>query len=145
MKYTNPFVYLVVVWLLAASCSPKTIEVIADRYQDGSPKVVQYFEKVDGRKVLKNEVHYYKSGEKKMEGAFKNGHRSGLWKSYYRNGNVWSQATYREGREYGQKTVYYENGQIYYQGQMIAGQRVGKWVFIDEDGKRNTIDYDERR
>ncbi|MDZ7775849.1 MAG: hypothetical protein U5L09_09795 [Bacteroidales bacterium] len=55
-------------------------------------------EKTNGDTVLKSEKNYYKTGELKMEGDYKNNKRNGKWISYYRNGNVWAEATSQQER-----------------------------------------------
>lgn len=125
-------------------CSQQSITEVEATYGNGSPKTVRTYIENNGEKVLQNEKSFYKTGELKMEGAYKNNKRSGKWVSYYKDGTKWAEATYVDGKEQGMKTVYYKNGKVYYQGKMEAGERVGVWTFYDVEGGKTTIDYDKK-
>ncbi len=109
-------------------------KVVEKTYKDGTPMVVRYYASPD-KKVLLSETSYYRSGAKKMSGAFKDGKRDGRWKAWFPNGKLWSEGEYVRGEETGIKTVYYENGNKYYSGRLQAGKRVGEWSFWSPEGK----------
>lgn len=129
---------------IMSNCSRKNIKVIESSFENGEPKVVTFYDKLNGDKVKTRQIQYYKNGQKKMEGSFKDGHRHGEWISYYKNGNVWSRAHYKNGKLNGLKKSYYENGELHYKGELKNGERVGKWTFYEANGNTKVIDYDKR-
>lgn len=129
---------------ITAYCGPRTTKVIESSFDNGQPKIVTIYEKMNGEEQKKKQLEYYQSGQKKMEGSFKNGKRYGLWISYYKNGRVWSKLHYKDGKANGIKKVYYENGDLHYKGELKDGKRVGKWTFYDINGNASEIDYDKR-
>jgi len=133
-----------VIVLLLAACGPKTVEVVADRFPDGKAKIVRLY-RVEGRdSTLLKETTYYQSGQKYMEGWYRNGQRDSTWTAWLRDGHVWSRGFYRQGVEDGPKEVYHENGQLFYQGHYSKGQRAGVWKFYNAEGELlQTIDYGE--
>lgn len=138
------FLFIASIFLMG-NCSKKNIRVVDSTYEDGQPKIVYFYKKLNGDREKVKRVEYHQNGQVKMEGHYKNGERNGSWTSYYKNGNVWSKATYKNGKANGVKKVFYENGDIYYQGRLENGERTGKWTFYDKEGKTTVIDYDKRR
>jgi antitoxin component YwqK of YwqJK toxin-antitoxin module len=131
-------------FVLMVSCNRKPVELVEETYPGGQAKTVRYY-KDDSREVLVKEILFYEDGTKKMEGAFKEGERAGLWSYWYSNGNLWSQGVYSKGIENGQKTVWHENGQKYYEGVLKDGKRSGVWKFWDPKGNlMKEIDYDKQ-
>ncbi len=129
-------------FILLFACSTKPVEVVEAVFPDGTPKTVKYY-KSEAKEVIIKEVLYYEDGQKKLEGAYKNGERIGQWSYWYANGNLWSQGEYKNGLENGLKSVWHENGQKYYEGDLKDGTRVGKWNFWEKDGTLiKEIDYD---
>jgi antitoxin component YwqK of YwqJK toxin-antitoxin module len=138
----NKFLLLNFAFIVLFACSTKPIEVVEDIFPDGTPKTIKYY-KSDAKEVVVKEILYYENGQKKLEGAYKNGERIGKWSYWYANGNLWSQGEYLNGHENGLKTVYHENGQKYYEGNLKDGTRIGKWNFWEMDGTLiKEIDYD---
>ncbi len=104
---------------------------------------------------------YYKSGELRAEGSYKDGARIGKWKFHYRNGKLEQTGKYKEGgKPHGEWIWYYPNGQVlreeYYRrgledgemieydstgniiarGSYIDGLQDGEWVYYEGDYKR---------
>ena len=135
--------YLLILVLIATSCSHAGYEFVEESYPDGTPKRVRYY-KSEEKDVLLRETQHYDDGQVYIEGTFKDGEREGKWRAWHRNGNLWSEGEYQGGKENGRKTVYYENGQKYYEGVVKMDERVGEWTFWDEDGALiKTINYDQ--
>lgn len=128
-----------------AYCGPKTIKVIESSFDNGQPQVVTFYEKMDGEKQKKKQIQYYQTGQKKVEGSFKNGKRRGQWISYYKNGQVWTKIRYEKGKANGTKKAYYENGELHYKGELKNGERIGKWTFYDINGDTSMINYNKRQ
>jgi len=144
MKKVLNITLIILFAILASNCSHKPIEEITATHDDGSPKIVKYFDEGEKGRILVKEIHYYADGKKKLEGSYKNTQRDGLWTSWYANGNIWSQSEYTDGIENGLYVVYHENGSKYYEGHYKKGNRVGKWTFWDLGGKKSTLNYDKK-
>lgn len=55
---------------------------------------------------------YYKNGQLKAKGSFKDNKQDGLWQWYYDEGQLKSKVNYKDGEEYGLSYFYYKNGQL---------------------------------
>lgn len=122
-------VYLLTI-LLFTACN-KTKEVVEQKHEDGSPKIVATYK--DNR--IFQQVEYYENGSKKITGEFsESGKRQGHWQYWYENGNLWSECDYKEGIRHGENIVYYENGKKRFSGKYDNDKKVGKWSFWKEDG-----------
>ena len=55
---------------------------------------------------------YYKNGQLKSKGNFKDNKQDGLWKWYYDDGQLKSKVNYKDGKEDGLSDFYYKNGQL---------------------------------
>ena len=60
----------------------------------------------------KQEKGYYKNGQVKWEGEYKEAKRHGVWMYYYESGKLSSQRNWEEGKAEGVWKFYYEDGQI---------------------------------
>ena len=109
---------------------------IVEIWEDGLPKLVQLYGKLDGQEVVVREIHYYPDGQKWMEGPLLNGQRHGLWKSWFETGILWSEGSYENGKRQGKGTVYHPNGKKFHRGSYENGKRSGKWEWWDDDGDR---------
>ncbi len=90
--------------------------------------------------VLKDTIggvyhEYYKNGNLKLKGVFKNGERHGDWSYFYENGKLWSWGEYQDGKRNGVGSVYYENGVLKMEGNYLNDKRSGLWKFFDKKGK----------
>ena len=117
--------------LAMASCTEKLTEKAVDVYENGQPSKVQYVNRKD---ECVREVEYYESGLVKMEGAMKDGKRTGEWKSYFPDGKVQSTGFFENGLRTGKAQVYHENGNLYMDGYYMEGHKTGEWIFYDEQG-----------
>ena len=57
---------------------------------------------------------WYKNGERREEGKFKDGNEVGVWKRWYDNGKMKSKRTIKFGKGEGAATWWYENGKKKY-------------------------------
>jgi len=78
---------------------------------------------------------YYKNGNVKVKGVFKNGKRDGDWSFFYENGKLWSLGEYNEGIRNGGSSVYYANGVLRMEGHYLNDKQIGLWKFYNEQGK----------
>jgi len=135
------FLAFSVLILAITSCGPK--KVIESKYDNGNPKVVKYYKKVNGKQQLVKEVDFYENKIKKMEGEYSNDQRSGHWSAYYENGRLWSEGDYKDGKRNGPGVVYHENGKKYIESIYTNDEKTGKWRFYDTIGKIvKEVDFD---
>lgn len=73
-------------------------------YYDGAKKRLHedYFVTADGNKVFEGPYkRYYPNGKLEMEGAYRDGKRSGTFMEYFPNGQLQRKITYRDGLRHG--------------------------------------------
>jgi antitoxin component YwqK of YwqJK toxin-antitoxin module len=123
------------------SCGPK--KVVESKYENGNPKVVKYYSKVNGKEQVVKEEVYYENKVKKMEGEYINEQRTGHWSAWYQNGQLWSTGEYKDGKRNGPGMVYHENGTKYIESVYANDDKAGKWRFYDSTGKVvKEVDFD---
>jgi len=79
---------------------------------------------------------YYRSGQLKEKGTYKDGELEGLSELYYKNGQLSEKGTYKDGEPHGPFEGYSKNGQLEWKGTYNMGEECGEWV---EDGE--TVTY----
>lgn len=114
------------------ACGPK--KVVEEKYENGSPKLVKYYEKINGEEQVVREQQFYENEKMKMEGSYTDQKRTGVWKAWYENGNLWSEGAFIDGKRDGVGKVYYEDGKLFIEGSYAADRKVGIWRFYDEKG-----------
>jgi len=135
--------YLALLTLVLAlvSCGPK--KVVESKYENGNPRVIKYYSKVDGKEQVVKEEIYYENKVKKMEGEYANNERSGHWSAWYESGKLWSTGEYKDGKRNGPGMVYHENGNKYIESAYTNDEKTGKWRFYDTTGKVvKEVDFD---
>ncbi len=137
--------YLCVSAIPSLSCKarkpeePKVVDTeIIDLWDNGRPRKVWVYARVDGIRTAVKEIQYHPNGAKSMEGPIKDGLRHGEWKSWYEDGNLWSVGIFVNGLRHGKGIVYHPNGKKFIQGAYINGERVGKWMWWDDEGRSIT-------
>lgn len=86
---------------------------------DNVIKHIEYFD-LSGNKLYaadekEGELHYksfFTEGMLKMEGMFKDGVKTGLWKEYNVSGKLISESNWLQGLESGEQKSYYSNGKL---------------------------------
>ena len=100
---------------------------------------------------------YTGTGEKKLEGFYRNGLKNGKWTWWNEDGGIDSTGNFRKGLFYGQWKFYHSNGQLKARGSyrngdgtnrdeygLTAHGRHGKWTFWYENGlQASEITYKE--
>ena len=89
---------------------------------------------------IKNGLYseFFSNGNKKIEGAYKEGREYGQWIEWHENGQKWYEGTYKDGKRDELWTYWYENGQKWYEITYKDGEKVGslnEWL-IDGEKKR---------
>lgn len=125
-------IFLVFIWaLLMVSCGNGYTEKVIESYDSGKPYLVRVY---DRSGTCIKEIGYYESGALMMEGAIKDGHREGPWKSYYEDGKTQTTGFFHEGLRTGKATVYHPNGHLYMEGNYTNNHHSGVWTYYDEQG-----------
>ena len=78
-------------------------------------------------------IHYYKT----MKVAFYlelEIVRDGEWSCWYRTGQVKSNGSYKDGKEEGEWEYWYSNGQLESKGKYKNGNREGEWIYLRKIG-----------
>ena len=128
--------------VLFTSCGRKTVNIVKEEFEDGSPKVVRQYEIRGKESILLRENIFYQNGQKYIEGKYTNNQRDSIWTAWLPDGKIWSQGGYKEGLEDGPKKVFYTNGSLFYEGEHKMGKRIGVWKFYDSVGNLiQSIDY----
>jgi hypothetical protein len=122
MKTLRISITILVCLILFSSCSvtnhkisenPK-IGLIQTNYWSGKLKKETYTKTDNLGNWIYNGVSesYYKNGQLKSKGNFKDNKQDGLWKWYYDDGQLKSKVNYKDGEEDGLSYFYYKNGQL---------------------------------
>ena len=70
------------------SCAPQLEEIIEDTHPDGTPRLIAYYQDVDGQKEKVKVAAFYEDGSKRYVGEFLGEKRNGYWIYWYENGNT---------------------------------------------------------
>ncbi|MBO76245.1 MAG: hypothetical protein CME17_02335 [Gemmatimonadetes bacterium] len=79
---------------------------------------------------------YYRSGQLKEKGTYRDGELEGLCEEYYKNGQLSEKVIYKDGEPHGPFEAYSKNGQLYGRGTYNMGEECGEWF---EDGETLTF------
>lgn len=132
MKYFFSFIILS---FLFFSCGNKEQEKVTATFENGNPKLLTTFKVVDENELKVFEKELYESGKTRMEGAFENEERTGIWKVYFEDGTLWSEGRYENGLRQGEAKNYFPNGKIRYEGFFTDDKKSGHWKFYNENGQ----------
>ena len=121
--------------MLLYSCEPKLEEVVEETHADGSPRIVSFYQEIDGVREKVKVAAFYESGQKRYEGEYAHGKRNGFWVYWYDNGNKWSEGYFKDDLRDGFGTTWHKNGQKHYEGSYKEGIRVGVWKFWSPQGE----------
>ncbi len=133
-------------------------EVIASTIYDQGIKLFEGIVDIEGRKQGPWK-HFYRSGELKAQGSYKddlkvgnwkyfyrdstleqtgnylNGRADGLWQWFYADGSILREEEYAFGREDGLSVEYSDTGSVLAKGNYIDGFKEGAWEYIINDHK----------
>ena len=172
--------------------NPQTGELeFKGAYKNGKPSGVHRYYgedgKVDSSKIYENGTllfegivdeegqkqgpwkEYYRSGELKAEGRYRDNKKVGTWKYYYRNGNLEQTGSYiaglpdgtwewyypdqsllREeeyvmGDEEGKSIEYSDTGTVIAEGEYVGGLKEGEWMYVVNDHKEVGTYFEGKR
>ncbi len=104
-----------------------------EHFDSGEKKAIKsyHFDKLNGEAKS-----FYRNGQLKSHGRYKDNKKKGLWIYYYSNGKIKSKENYRYGMLRGYFKSYYENGEIKIEGNFIDfEQQNGLWFFYSNNGQ----------
>ena len=109
--------------LLIVGCSkPLDDESLIDR---GGVKYQQDSQKPYSGKVFR----LYESGEKKIEGSYKDGKLDGKWTDWYENGQKKYEGIYKDGESI-EARQWFEDGILWYEQYQTDDVQIGKREFL---------------
>ncbi|MBK7383962.1 MAG: toxin-antitoxin system YwqK family antitoxin [Flavobacteriales bacterium] len=76
---------------------------------------------------------YHRSGKVEQKGKYMNGSAQGTWKWFYEDGTLHREELYRKGREDGASAEYDEKGVVITKGEYIDGRKEGEWMYAVGD------------
>jgi antitoxin component YwqK of YwqJK toxin-antitoxin module len=80
-------------------------------------------------------VAYYRDGNLRWKGRYKNGCCTGTWEYWDQNGNRVIEANYSHDTLTGPYCSWYSNGLMKEKGQFSQNSRTGKWFSYNETGQ----------
>ena len=81
------------------SDAQQKIITVMKTYKDGNVSNISYH-KITGNKIeFFKEINWYKHGQKKSEGTYKDGKQDGKWTGWYENGQKKWERTYKDGKK----------------------------------------------
>ena len=79
---------------------------------------------------------YRTTGNKSLEGRYKDGLRNGKWSWWNEDNKMDSSGTYKDGNQNRKWTYWYENGEKWKEGPYKDGKSDGLWTYWDNDGSK---------
>jgi antitoxin component YwqK of YwqJK toxin-antitoxin module len=139
MKHT---LLIITALMLIVGCSESDAQqkviTVTETYNDGDVSKISYH-KITGNKIeLVKEINWYKNGQKREEGTFKDGEKDGVWTEWYKNGQKWYEATYKDGEVDGKWTGWWDNGQKKYERTYKDGKNDGLGTWWHENGQKSS-------
>ena len=97
MKHT---LLIITALMLVVGCSESDAQqkviTVTETYKDGDVSKISYH-KITGNKIeLVKEINWYKNGQKREEGTFKDGEKDGVWTWWHENGQKKREGTYKD-------------------------------------------------
>ena len=94
--------------------------------------------------VKVNATLFFKNGNKKAEGIYRNQQRDSLWTFYDKKGKIVSKKDYKDGKLEGETEHYYDSGQLLKKTNYENGKKQGKEIFYYRDNtKEKTQNYQQ--
>ena len=72
-----------------------------------------------------------------IQGTLKNCKREGAWITYWKNGQLRDAGNYKNGRMVGERVSYHDKGQVWLKGNYKNDKQEGAWFYFKENGERN--------
>jgi len=127
---------------LLYACGNNLKKNIDASFADGKPSKISYINDANGKTDTVRKEEFYKNGQKKVEGGFKNNMRDGVWTYWYENGKVWSKGSFKNGLSDGKFDIFNEDGSKYMQSCYKNGKPDGCWTFFNKDKKKKEVYFE---
>ena len=115
---------LVILLLLNIGFTQELIPAITEFYDNGMPKEISYYQRVEKKIILTKTISYHSNGQIWIEKNYKDGELDGKWTYYYENGQIEREGNYKDGLEDGKWTSNQKNGQIWKEENYKDGELV---------------------
>ncbi len=80
-----------------------------------------------------NWVYYYINGEIEQKGDYLKGLANDIWTWFHNNGQIWREEEYLFGKEHGSSVEYNDIGVLVAKGDYVGGLKDGKWFYQVND------------
>ena len=144
MKHT---LLIITALMLVVGCSESDAQrsrniIVSDviEYHDneGIPKKIRVYDISRDKVALTyEEIKFYRNGQKREEGTFKDGEKDGVWTEWYDNGQKEKEVTYKDGKQDGKWTGWNENGEKRYEGTSKDGELDGLSTAWYDNGQKS--------
>lgn len=130
---------LILLSLFIISCGENLVEEIVYKFDDGSPKVIEYYRINGEKKELVRKKAFNQDGEMMGEENYKNGKVDG--KVFYIQSNKFGEIEKIKGKYLNNEpdgiwTMQYEDGTIKEERHYQKGVSVGEWNWYDKMGEK---------
>ena len=122
---------LLIALLLIVGCEKPQREMIVAKWDNGTPKKVNYVIGEGVKQEIVGRITYYENGEIEIKGEYEKGKKHGKHKYYDENGQIIKEETYKDGKLDGQFTGWYESGQKRIEGSYKDGKHTDIWTSWD--------------
>jgi uncharacterized protein len=123
--------------MIIFSCHQKDKMKIFDKWDNGNPRIVNYYDNIDGTLTF-TRGYFHINRKPGSIGKYVNGKQDGHWLWWYDNGNKMDEATYKNGSYIGERKHWWKNGKLK-QIEIITGECSGdccngKIINYDKNG-----------
>lgn len=133
------WIVLALVSLSFVACKERETQV---EYWDDAKNKRKYVFEVDKETGLKDGFYkeYWKNGNMRLEGSYKDGQKHGTFKQYLSNGQLWFENNYKEGLRNGEIKAYNLEGKLISKGEFKDDRYVHTQFFTDpRNGKKYPV------
>ncbi|SVD66562.1 uncharacterized protein METZ01_LOCUS419416, partial [marine metagenome] len=125
---------LLIALLLIVGCEKPQREMIVAKWDNGTPKKVNYVVGEGVKQEIVGRITYYENGEIEIKGEYEKGKKHGKHDYYDENGQIIKEETYKDGKLDGQFTGWYDSGQKRIEGSYKDGKHTDIWTSWDSSG-----------
>ncbi|MEH0153072.1 hypothetical protein V6R21_02940 [Limibacter armeniacum] len=102
---------LIIVLIFFSACKERYNEVVVQRWEDGSEKIIHTFDnQIDTTSYVR--TFYYQNGNLGTKGRINNGQKDGIWEWWYSNGNKKDLANFNLGLYVNERKHWREDGSL---------------------------------
>ena len=91
----------------------------------------------DGFKTGPWKIYHQENGQLWKQGSYDaKGLRTGEWTTFGKDGALWEKGNFKDDRQEGAWEYYHLTGEVRLKGNMIQGKRTGVWTYYDKEGNQ---------